>query len=131
MKLGENVIIAGLVVQILFFGFFVVVSVIFHKRIIANPTAESLSSTVSWRRYPFVLYFANVMIMVRCIYRVVEYIQGQTGVLQSHEYYAYMFDALLIFQVMVVFVIFHPSQVLSRDASKSDDTELMYQRLSE
>ena len=131
MKLGENVIIAGLVVQILFFGFFVVVSVIFHKRIIANPTAESLSCTVSWKRYLFVLYFASVMIMVRCIYRVVEYIQGQTGVLQSHEYYAYMFDALLMFQVMVVFVIFHPIQVLSRDAPKSDDTELMYQRLSE
>lgn len=31
MKLGENVIIVGLFVHILFFGFFMVVSVIFHK----------------------------------------------------------------------------------------------------
>ncbi|KAJ5381529.1 uncharacterized protein N7496_003957 [Penicillium cataractarum] len=131
MKLGENVIIVGLFVQIIFFGFFVIVSVIFHKRIVANPTTESVTCTVNWKRYLFILYFASAMIMIRCIYRVVEYIQGQTGVLQSHEYYAYMFDAFLMLQVMVVFVIFHPSQVLSRDTPKVDDTELIYQRLNE
>ncbi|KAI9926614.1 hypothetical protein MW887_004383 [Aspergillus wentii] len=130
MKLGENVIIVGLIVQIVFFGFFVIVSVIFHRRITTSPTAASMEASVNWKRYLYVLYFASVMIMVRCIYRVVEYIQGQTGVLQSHEYYAYMFDALLMFQVMVVFLIFHPSQVVSR-RGKSDDTELMYGRLPE
>lgn len=71
------------------------------------------------------------MIMIRCIYRVVEYIQGQTGVLKSHEYYAYMFDALLMFQVMIVFIIFHPSQILSRDTSELDDTVPIYQWLTE
>ncbi|OKP00944.1 Protein RTA1 [Penicillium subrubescens] len=131
MKRGEKLIIVGLFVQILFSGFFVVVSVIFHRRIIANPTTESVTCTVNWKRYLFILYFASAMIMIRCIYRVVEYIQGQTGILQSHEYYAHMFDALLMFQVMIVFIGFHPSQILSRYTPKLDDTELIYQRLNE
>jgi hypothetical protein len=131
MKLGENVIIVGLFVQIIFFGFFVIVSVIFHKRIVASPTTESATCSVNWKRYLFVLYFASAMIMIRCIYRVIEYIQGQTGILQSHEYYAYMFDALLMFQVMIVFMIFHPSQIILRDTPKLDEAELIYQRLHE
>ncbi|KAL2838119.1 RTA1 like protein-domain-containing protein [Aspergillus pseudoustus] len=130
-KLGENVIIAGLFVQIIFFGFFVIVVATFHKRIVANPTTESVTCTVNWKRYLLILYFASAMIMVRCIYRVVEYIQGQTGALQRHEYYAYIFDTLLMFQVVIVFVIFHPSHALSRDTPKIADTELIYQRLNE
>ncbi|CEJ60337.1 hypothetical protein PMG11_08914 [Penicillium brasilianum] len=131
MKLGENVITVGLFVQIVFFGFFVVISVIFHKRIVANPTTGSITCTVNWKRYLFILYFASTMIMIRCIYRVVEYIQGQTGALQNHEYYAYLFDALLMFLVMFVFIIFHPSQILSRDTPQLGDTELIYQQLRE
>jgi ABC-type multidrug transport system fused ATPase/permease subunit len=131
MKLGEHVIIVGLFIQIIFFGFFVVILVIFHKRIVANPTTGSIACTVNWKRYLFILYFASAMIMIRCIYRVVEYIQGQTGAFQHHEYYAYMFDALLMFQVMIVFMIFHSSQILSRDTPQLDGTELIYQELRE
>lgn len=129
LKLGENVIIAGLIVQILFFGFFVVVSLVFHRRITMRPTSASLDTPVNWKRYLMALYFASVLVMIRCIYRVVEYIQGQSGELQSHEYFAYMFDALLMFQVMVVFIVFHPSKVVSRENGKSDEAEMMYWRL--
>ena len=37
VKLGNNMIVAGLFVQILFFGFFIVVSVVFHRRMLATP----------------------------------------------------------------------------------------------
>lgn len=130
LKLGENVIIAGLVVQILFFGFFVLVSVVFHRRITLRPTSASLDTLVNWKRYLLVLYFASVVVMVRCIYRVAEYIQGQSGALQSHEYLDYMFDALLMFQVMLTFIVFHPSKVVPSGNGKTDDAEMMYRQLS-
>ncbi|KAJ5202979.1 hypothetical protein N7449_005058 [Penicillium cf. viridicatum] len=126
MQFGENIIIAGLIIQILFFGFFVIVSIVFHLRISANPTSSSLGTSVNWRRCLFALYFASVLIMVRCIYRVAEYIQGQKGTLQSHEYYAYIFDALLMFMVTVVFVIIHPSRILIQRAYKLADIELTH-----
>jgi hypothetical protein len=87
VKTGENVIILGLIVQILFFGFFVAVSVVFHKRMIDNPTSAAMATTVDWRRYMLVLYFASALIMIRCLYRVIEYIEGSDGVLQGHEYF--------------------------------------------
>ncbi|KAJ5737767.1 uncharacterized protein N7483_002892 [Penicillium malachiteum] len=129
LQLGEDVIVAGLIVQIIFFGFFIIVSVIFHKRMNERPTATSLSSAAQWERYMYVLYAASTMIMVRCIYRVIEYIQGSTGTLQSHEYFAYIFDATLMFLVMVIFIIFHPSQILKRGGKQLDETELIYGRL--
>ncbi|KAL4926641.1 RTA1 domain-containing protein [Aspergillus undulatus] len=114
---GENIIIVGLIVQILFFGFFVIVAVIFHRRITQNPTTASLSTHLNWQQYLWVLYFASLLIMVRCVYRVIEYIQGQTGTLMSHEAYSYVFDALLMLLVVVVFAIFHPSRAVGPPGS--------------
>lgn len=42
---------------------------------------------------------------------MVEYIQGTEGVILSNEVYLYVFDGLLMFLVMVVFVVVHPSEV--------------------
>jgi hypothetical protein len=95
LRLGENVIIVELIFQILFFGLFVVVSVIFHKRTLDNPTSASMTVSVNWNWYLIVLYIASGLIMVRCVYRVVEYVQGQTGVLQSYEYLSTMLISLI------------------------------------
>jgi branched-subunit amino acid ABC-type transport system permease component len=75
------------------------------------------------------LYGASALIMVRCIYRVAEYIQGQSGSLQSHEYFAYIFDTALVFLLMVIFIIFHPSQVVPHDKVELDEQELVYTEL--
>jgi len=121
---GQNIIIVGLIVQIIFFGFFVIVSMIFHRRITQSPTTASLNTLLNWQRYLWVLYVASILIMVRCVYRVIEYIQGQEGPLMSYEAFAYVFDALLMFLVIVLFAIFHPSQAVPPPGSKIDDTEL-------
>ncbi|KAJ5538274.1 hypothetical protein N7494_007753 [Penicillium frequentans] len=128
IKLAEDIIIVGLVVQILFFGFFVIVSVVFHWRMSSNPTSAALGTSVNWQRYLIVLYSASSFIMIRCIYRVFEYIQGSTGSLQSHEYFAYIFDATLMVLVMIIFVIFHPGQISEGGETKWDETVLMYDR---
>ncbi|KAJ6035575.1 RTA1 like protein [Penicillium canescens] len=112
MKLGENMIIVGLVVQVLFFGFFAVVAIIFHKRISAHPTTNSLGLSVPWKKFLFVLYAASGLILIRCLYRIIEYAQGSSGTLQSREAYAYIFDGMLMLGMMLLFIIFHPHQIL-------------------
>ncbi|KAJ5938862.1 hypothetical protein N7466_001996 [Penicillium verhagenii] len=126
LKLGEDVIIVGLIIQIIFFGFFVSVSIVFHKRMSGNPTSAAMGSSFDWDRYMKVLYFASVLIMIRCLYRVIEYIQGSTGFLQSHEYFAYIFDGTLMMCVMATFIVFHPSQIFAGVHKKLDETELIY-----
>ncbi|KAJ6054325.1 RTA1 like protein [Penicillium canescens] len=107
MKLGENMIIVGSI-----FGFFAVVAIIFHKRISAHPTTNSLGLSVPWKKFLFVLYAASGLILIRCLYRIIEYAQGSSGTLQSREAYAYIFDGMLMLGMMLLFIIFHPHQIL-------------------
>lgn len=111
--LGKWLIVVGLFIQLAAFGFFVVVIAVFHRRILRQPTSESRSVSVPWKRYLFVLYGASTLVVIRSIFRLVEYIQGRDGYLMAHEVYAYALDAALMLLLSVEFNIFHPSQIVS------------------
>ncbi|KAH8782680.1 RTA1 like protein-domain-containing protein [Diaporthe sp. PMI_573] len=106
-NIGEKIIIAGLFVQICIFGFFVVTSVLFHVRLVKSPTSIVTAGEIPWKRYLIVLYITSGIILVRSIFRVVEYLQGNSGYLISHEIFLYMFDALLMALTMAIFVIWY------------------------
>ncbi|KAH7130053.1 RTA1 like protein-domain-containing protein [Dendryphion nanum] len=136
---GEKVIIVGLFLQLAFFGFFVVVAGLWHWRIARAEVKESGSEcdlsdggqrarrridaeagsgfpdtilkSVVWKRHLYTLYVASGLIMFRSVFRVVEYVQGNNGYLLRHEYFLYVFDALLMFVVMVLFNFVHPAQI--------------------
>jgi hypothetical protein len=55
---------------------------------------------------------ASLLIMVRSVSRVIEYLQGNSGTLLGHEAYLYALDATLMLAVVVLFNIIHPSEVL-------------------
>lgn len=76
MTTGENVIIGGLVVQILFFSCFVVVAGVFHARLLRVPTTKSMQVDGLWRSSLYSLYAGSVLIWVRCVFRLIEYAQG-------------------------------------------------------
>jgi hypothetical protein len=76
VHLGENVIIGGLVVQILFFSCFVVVAGIWHWRILRAPTGKSMETEGLWKRSIYSLYAGSVLIWIRCVFRLIEYAQG-------------------------------------------------------
>lgn len=111
LKMGEKIVVAGLLVQILFFGFFVVVALSFHIAMHKVPTQKAQLRHQTWRKHLYALYVASIFIMVRSIFRVVEYVQGNNGYLLRHEYYLYIFDSVLMLAVMVVFNLVHPSEV--------------------
>ncbi|BCR91840.1 RTA1 domain-containing protein [Aspergillus chevalieri] len=108
---GNNIIIGGLIVQIIFFGFFVICSIVFQARITSHPTAESVADCVPWRKHLYALYATSILILIRSIFRVAEYVQGNDGYLLSTEVFIYIFDATLMFLVMLVFIIIHPSEI--------------------
>jgi RTA1 like protein len=107
---GSHIVVAGLLVQALFFACFLTVAILFDLSVHRAPTPASKSLT-PWRKHLKTLYFASSLIMIRSIFRVVEYIMGNDGYLLRHEYYLYVFDAVLMWGVMVVFNVVHPSEV--------------------
>lgn len=110
-KTGENMIISGLVVQMIFFTCFVLVAGIFDYRMSRSPTAKGLDPSTKWRRSINSLYLGSVLIWIRCMFRLIEYAQGYSGYLISHEVFLYVFDATLMFAVMVLFAVVHPSEI--------------------
>lgn len=127
VSLGENIIVAGLFVQVISFGFFIIVSIIFHRRMVATPMHLLVEARIPWTRYMRVLYAASALILVRSIYRVAEYIQGNTGYLQSKEVFVYIFDATLMVICCLLLNYFHPSDILSKslEIGEREDLEMM------
>ncbi|KAI5921685.1 RTA1 like protein-domain-containing protein [Camillea tinctor] len=116
VKKGENVIVGGLGIQILFFGLFIVVTVIFYNRINKAPTGKAMVLDSPWKQLLIVLFVTSGLIMIRSIYRVAEYVGGQDGELQAKEAYLYCLDALPMFLVAVSYNWFHPSRVINKEA---------------
>lgn len=102
--LANNIIIGGLVLQLLWFGLFVVIALIFHRRMMLAPTARSYQSDIKWRSYLHALYVASVLIIVRNIFRLIEYCQGSNGYLLTTEVFVYCLDALPMFLVVAWFL---------------------------
>ncbi|KAF2098651.1 putative RTA1 domain protein [Rhizodiscina lignyota] len=109
VKLGEDVILGGLLVQVIVFALFIVTGIIFHLRLSKMPTAASQS--MPWRSHMYVLYATNTLIMIRSVFRVIEYAMGNNGYLLRNEVFLYVFDAVLMLAVMLVYIWKYPSEI--------------------
>jgi hypothetical protein len=116
MRIGSNIVIVGLVIQVLSFGFFIVAAILFQTRLGRQPTVASKNTSINWRRYLQALYIVSALIFARSIFRIVEYIQGFDGYTSHHEAYLYVFDATLMFVAMLIFNIVYPRGLKSKRA---------------
>lgn len=57
------------------------------------------------------LYAVSVLIFVRSIVRVAEYVQGNDGYIITHEAFLYIFDALVIFLAIMTLNWRHPGEI--------------------
>lgn len=108
---GENIVLGGLYIQIVFFVCFIIVSLVFHIRLLRSSSVFARSSVVPWQKHQYALYINSVLILVRSVFRVIEYSQGRNGYLLSNEVFLYVFDAVLMLAVMVVFNVVYPGEV--------------------
>lgn len=118
---GEKMIIVGLFIQIVVFGFFVATAVLFHHRVTKTPTQVAMDRKIPWQRHLWVLYITSAIILVRSIFRVVEYLQGNGGYLISHEIFLYVFDTILMAAVMTIFAIWYVDDLQSVSGDSKEE----------
>ena len=106
---GKDIVVAGLFAQLIFFGLFVLAAAIFHIRVMKAPTP--LCFERPWQKHLVGLYIVSCLILVRSIVRVVEYIQGYSGYIMSHEVFLYVFDASVMFIAVISMNWIHPGEV--------------------
>lgn len=108
---GKYIVVGGLLVQLSFFAVFLLSAGLFQRRMRKQPTEES--QIVPWTKHMLAMYFVSVLIVIRNIYRVIEFLQGINGYLMSHEVFLYIFDSVLMLFVMITMNVIHPSEIRS------------------
>lgn len=131
-NLAQNIILAGLLIQIVLFGLFAVTAVLFHVRMRRWPSGASLDPESKWQTILWTLYAMSGLIMVRSIFRVAEYTTGKTGYLLTHEWTLYVFDALLMFSTVAIFAVWYPGKLTppERDFERTG-TDVVMDEVSE
>lgn len=106
---AERIVLGGLLLQILIFGIFAIVAMIWHRRMKRRPTDASLADTKGrWESIMYMLYGVSVLIMMRSVFRVIEYAMGRDGYLLQHEWTMYVFDSALMVITVFVFAWWYP-----------------------
>jgi hypothetical protein len=103
---GEKVVIAGLALQVATFIVFLVACVDFHIRMNNPSTSPSTSTSTgpsTWRSTMRTLYALSGLILFRCVFRLIEYAMGNAAYLIAHEWTLYVFDAVPMTLVLVLF----------------------------
>jgi hypothetical protein len=109
-KVGQGIVVVRLFVQLLMFGLFIATTIVFHLRLLRRGTSESYASK-AWGRSLLLLYSVSTLIMIRSLFRIVEYIMGQDGYLLGHEWTLYIFDSVPMFLVTVLFYFQEPVNI--------------------
>lgn len=117
---GRIILIVGLIMQMLCFLSFSIISMRYFY-ISRNWRAFDLGDMKLWRKLSYTINLSSIIIALRATYRTME-IPHDKGYglryLQSHEWCFWIFDALPIFAVLVVFAVWHPGRYLPRSYTK-------------
>lgn len=121
LSMGKNLVLAAVIIQLVIIVIFFVMAGIFHFRCVkAGFTRNNRALTTPLST----LYASMVLILVRCIYRLVEktafrsvWIRDleelkQLSPLLRHEVFFYIFEASLILVNSVIWNIWHPGRFL-------------------
>lgn len=101
---GSNLITAGLVIQIVFFGVFIINEFRFSYSV-ARVCTFYRHISKKWWFLNLTLMLSSILIMVRSIVRLVEFVEGYDGFIISHEYFIYVFDAVPMLLAAIVFIV--------------------------
>ena len=109
-KTGENILLAGLAVNLASFAIFCLQLFYFDRRTRKLPPAFPVGSSYQkrWRLFLYMICLSSFFVLVRQIYRVIEFAQGFNGYLAVHEVYFYVFDTIPIFLSGAVYACFFP-----------------------
>ncbi|KAJ3199070.1 hypothetical protein HDU83_001232 [Entophlyctis luteolus] len=116
---GSNILIGGLVLQVICYVVFLTVSAVFYYR------AKSAAMRVghAWKTLFAALMASCLLILVRSVFRVVEFSVGYDGPIVRNEAYMYVFDFALIVAAVLVLAVYHPGS-FNLNAEKVSDSRL-------
>ena len=103
---------ASLCLQAVLFGAFGLLAAQFHRRANKAGVLKKELRVVLW-----VMYVSATIVTIRCIYRLVEYIEGWDSSIYKNEVYFWIFEAVIMFVNTALLNIWHPGKRLPKSNS--------------
>ncbi|KAH7080172.1 RTA1 like protein-domain-containing protein [Paraphoma chrysanthemicola] len=123
-QIGNYLALSGIILQAFWFVFFIICAALFHFRMRAYPSTKVVTNhAIRWQQYLGSLYLLSGLVLVRSVFRLVEFAQGHDGHLQSVESLFYVFDSVPMLGLMVWMNWQHPGEItlLLRQLQGQDD----------
>lgn len=117
---ANDVLLAGLAIQVASFAFFIIVLTAFVGRFLKSVAEKSEAFRNHSNRIVWILIITSSLVELRTIFRLLETAQGVLGFLSTHENYFATLEYLPIILVVVIFNIFHPGSYLAMLNSNSE-----------
>ena len=113
MELSRNIVLGGLIAQLIALSFFVFMTWHARRRIRRGKIwVVVMDPGLRWENHFRALEAVTCLVIVRSLVRLVEYGQGQEGFVIKHEAFIYLFDAALMLLAVVVYLVLHPSRLI-------------------
>ncbi|KAF5662693.1 RTM1-like protein [Fusarium heterosporum] len=138
LNLGKTLGLVGVSTQIAGFGLFTVAAIRFHftSRTLSGDFAkqnqEKHGIIKKWTTMLIVVNASCLLILIRSIYREIDFAGGKNGKTHQQEWYLYAFDTLPILLVVFLYNIFFPANYLKhlgfkvpKEQTQSLDVEAM------
>ncbi|KAK3828051.1 MAG: RTA1 like protein-domain-containing protein [Benniella sp.] len=129
-KLGYNLFLAGVTIQGISYCLFTVLLTVALKRLIDDRRTNPVLRGNTWmgldRNTTLIvagLYISSLFIIIRSIYRIVEFAEGYDGYLIGQEVYLFVLDAAPLAIAIGVFAFIWPPVLLDTIASQTRQAE--------
>ncbi|KAH8660380.1 RTA1 like protein-domain-containing protein [Xylariales sp. PMI_506] len=110
-SMGQWIVIGGLALQVAMFSFFIALAVTFQYRYQRYSVKAAVFTWTAWKETLYMIYGVSILIMIRNVYRIIEFLLGSDGYPMTHEWILYVFDPIPMFVVMVIFFLWYPSRL--------------------
>ncbi|KAJ3156635.1 hypothetical protein HDU86_003859 [Geranomyces michiganensis] len=108
-QMANRLLIGGLWIQVVSFTAFIILALAFHYR--------ARAETGSWKTLMYALYMASVLILIRSVFRVIEFSDGFDGPIATNEALMYVFDFTLMLLACCIFLGVYPGKLLVASSS--------------
>ncbi|KAM0350582.1 hypothetical protein ACHAPU_003066 [Fusarium lateritium] len=118
LNIGKTLGLVGVSTQIAGFGLFTIAAIRFHftsrklNSDFANQNQDKHGIVKKWTTMLVVINVSCLLILIRSIYREIDFAGGRNGKTHQQEWYLYVFDTLPILLVIFLYNIFFPANYL-------------------
>ncbi|KAF2227450.1 RTA1 like protein-domain-containing protein [Elsinoe ampelina] len=120
IRWSNNIICGGLALQVAVTLTFFIFASVFHSRMRKHNVISLTKPRLRFSLSMYTMYLASILTLIRTIFRMIQYAQGDPGYFMQHEWPAFAFDAGCMGFLMCIGILWYGADL---DVPEEPNTE--------